>query len=176
VTRSFTVGIVAVGLIASAGFAEAQSNTTHFNVAAGLTLPTATFSDRNDAGYNIILGLGVKEHGSALGFRAEGIYNEFNEKNTNDKSHAGGITANAMYDLSTNSRTNTSSLYVIGGVGYYNTREPFFSGESQSNFGWNVGGGFEFPLTGFSAYVEARYHSISNTDVRFVPISFGLVF
>lgn len=175
-TRLLTVGIVALGLAASGACADAQSNTTHFNLAAGVTLPTGTFSDRNDAGYNLIFGLGVRQHGSPLGFRAEGIYNEFNEKDTNDKSHAGGITANALYDLSTNSRTNTSSLYVIGGVGYYNTREPFFSSESQSNFGWNVGGGFEFPLTGFSAYVEARYHSISNTDIRFIPISFGLVF
>jgi hypothetical protein len=154
----------------------AQSNSTHFNLAAGVTLPTGTFGDRNDAGYNLIVGLGLKQRGSALGFRAEGIYNEFNEKGTDDKSHAGGVTGNVVYDLTTNNRSNTSSLYVIGGVGYYSTREPFLSSESQTNVGWNIGGGFEFPLTGFSAYVEARYHAVSNTDVRFIPISFGLVF
>ncbi|HEX8942271.1 MAG TPA: outer membrane beta-barrel protein [Gemmatimonadaceae bacterium] len=156
--------------------ARAQSNTTHFNLAAGVTLPTGTFGDRNDAGYNLIVGLGMKQQGSPLGFRAEGIYNEFNEHNTNDKSHAGGVTANATYDLTTQNRSSASSLYVIGGIGYYSTREPFFSNDSQTNIGWNVGGGFHFPLTGFSAYVEARYHTVSNTVVRFVPISFGLVF
>jgi opacity protein-like surface antigen len=156
--------------------ARAQSNSTHFNLAAGLTLPTGAFGDRNDAGYNVIVGLGMKQRGSSLGFRAEGIYTEFNEHGTNDKSHAGGITANAIYDLARNSRNNSSGLYIIGGFGYYSTREPFFSSESQSNVGWNVGGGFEFPLSGFSAYVEARYHTVSNTVVRFVPISFGLVF
>jgi opacity protein-like surface antigen len=176
VSGPLRIGAFAVILAVSALSANAQSNATHFNLAAGLTLPTGTFSDRNDAGYNIIVGLGVKQRGSALGFRAEGIYNEFNEHGTNDKSHAGGVTANAIYDLATNSRNKTSSLFIIGGVGYYSTREPFFSSESQTNIGWNVGGGFEFPLSGFSAYIEARYHTVSNTDVRFVPISFGLVF
>lgn len=175
-SRILTSGIVAITLVAAPMLARAQSNSTHFNLAAGLTLPTGAFGDRNDAGYNVIVGLGMKQRGSSLGFRAEGIYNEFNEHGTGDKSHAGGITANAIYDLTTNSRTNTSSLYIIGGVGYYSTRESFFSSESQTNIGWNVGGGFEFPLSGFSAYVEARYHTVSNTVVRFVPISFGLVF
>ena len=44
------------------------------------------------------------------------------------------------------------------------------------NFGYNVGGGVRFALSGFSAYVEARYHSISNANVSFVPLVFGLQF
>jgi opacity protein-like surface antigen len=68
------------------------------------------------------------------------------------------------------------ALYGIGGVGYYSSKEPAFDLSSQSNFGWNVGGGFRFPLTGFSAYVEARYHRISNADISMVPVSFGLIF
>jgi len=168
--------VIAVALAVAPLSTHAQSSATHFNLAAGVTLPTGGFGDRNDAGYNLLVGLGMRQPGSALGFRAEGIYNEFNEHDTNDKSHAGGVTVNATYDLATRSRSNTSSLYIIGGVGYYSTREPFLSTESQTNIGWNIGGGFEFPLTGFSAYVEARYHTVSNADVRFVPISFGLIF
>jgi hypothetical protein len=176
VSRPLSACAAAVLLTFAPLSARAQSNTTHFNIAAGLTLPTGAFGDRNDAGYNLVVGIGMKPRDSALGFRAEGIYNEFNEHGTNDKSHAGGATANLTYDLAAHSRSNTSSLYFIGGVGYYSTREPFFSNDSQTNIGWNVGGGFQFPLTGFSAYVEARYHTVSNTVVRFVPISFGLVF
>jgi hypothetical protein len=176
VPRALHAAAVAAAIALTPVSMTAQSKSTHFNLAAGVTLPTGTFADRNDAGYHLIVGLGLKQPGSALGFRAEGIYNEFNEKGTDDKSHAGGVTANVTYDLATNSRSSTSSLYVIGGIGYYSTREPFLSTESQTNVGWNVGGGFKFPLTGFSAYVEARYHAVSNTDVRFVPISFGLVF
>jgi hypothetical protein len=153
-----------------------QSSTTHFNIAAGLTLPTGTFADDNDAGYNLILGIGAKPRTSALGFRAEGIFNEFNERGTSGKSRASAITGNLTYDLTSGNRANTNSLYVIGGIGYYSTREPFFYTDNQTNVGWNVGGGFHFPLTSFSAYLEARYHTVSNTRVRFVPISFGLLF
>ena len=36
--------------------------------------------------------------------------------------------------------------------------------------------GFRWPLSGFAAYGEARYHFVTNSDARFVPISFGLQF
>jgi len=157
--------------------AKAQANTTHFNIAAGLTLPTGEFGNDNDAGYNLILGIGAKPRTSQLGFRAEGIFNEFNAHGTDEKSRAAGITGNATYDLATGNRTNANSLFVIGGIGYYRTRDAsLLFTRNESNVGWNVGGGFQFPLTGFSAYVEARYHTVSNTNVRFVPISFGLLF
>jgi hypothetical protein len=132
VSRILPHFVVAVAMLAVPMLALAQANSTHFNVAAGLTLPTGAFGDRNDAGYNVIIGLGMKQPGSSLGFRAEGIYNEFNEHGTSDKSHASGITGNAIYDLAAGSRNNTSSLYIIGGIGYYSTREPFFSSESQT--------------------------------------------
>jgi hypothetical protein len=177
VSRILSGAVLVATIAISSVAAHAQAaRTAHFNLAAGVTLPTGTFSDRNDAGYNLIAGLGMRQPGSALGFRVEGIYNEFNEKGTNDKSHAGGVTGNVTYDLAERTRNNTSSLYLIGGVGYYSTREPFFTTESRTNVGWNVGGGFEFPLSGFSGYLEARYHTVSNTNVRFVPISFGLIF
>lgn len=156
---------------------SAQSGTTHFNIGAGLSLAASNFGDRNDAGYNIAAGVGMTQRGSALGFRAEATYNEFNEKGTQETSHAGGITLNAVYDLAPATPQKPSSVYAIGGIGYYNTREPFFDfDQDQTNFGWNIGAGFRFPLSGFSAYVEARYHSVQNVDVQFIPISFGLVF
>ncbi|MEO7082711.1 MAG: outer membrane beta-barrel protein [Gemmatimonadaceae bacterium] len=156
--------------------ARAQSNNMSFNVAAGLSLASGTFGDRNDAGYNIAAGLGIKQPGSRLGFRAEGTYNQFNEKGTDGTSHAAGVTLNALYDLIPASSKQSNSVYAIGGIGYYNTREPFLDFDNQTNFGWNVGGGFRFPLSGFSAYVEVRYHSVSNIDATFIPITFGLVF
>jgi len=175
VSRILWVAVVATALALGPRSMHAQSNAVHFNLAAGATLPTGPFSDRTDVGYHLTGGLVVKQPGVALGFRAEGMYNGFNAKATSGYSHTGVITVNATYDLSTNSRSNTSSLYAIGGAGYYSTRESFET-ESETDIGWNIGGGFEFPLTGFSAYVEARYHYVSNTDVRFVPISFGVIF
>ncbi|HMA22569.1 MAG TPA: hypothetical protein VKP00_01215, partial [Gemmatimonadaceae bacterium] len=80
VSRILSAAVLAANLAISSVAAHAQAaRTAHFNLAAGVTLPTGTFSDRNDAGYNLIAGLGMRQPGSALGFRVEGIYNEFNE-------------------------------------------------------------------------------------------------
>jgi hypothetical protein len=165
--------------VLSPTIARSQSGDVHFNIAAGLTLPTGTFADRNDAGYHAIVGIGMTQRTSQLGLRAEGIYNEFNEKFSNGKSHAGGVTGNVTYDLMTHTTTQSNTIYLIGGLGFYSTREQVsgFNVASETNLGWNVGGGFRFPLSGFSAYLEARYHAVSNAgDIHFLPISFGLVF
>jgi Outer membrane protein beta-barrel domain len=171
VTLAFAIGLAPL-------VAAAQSGDLHYNIAAGLTLPTGSYADRNDAGYNVIVGVGMTPRTSQLGFRAEGIYNEFNQKfGGGGKTHAGGVTGNLTYSLMMPSATQSNTLYLIGGVGYYSTREPAFEFTSESNIGWNVGGGFRFPLSGFSAYLEARFHAVSSDlETRFVPISFGLVF
>lgn len=168
---------IVVGLAPSV--TRAQSGDVHFNVAAGITLPTGTFADRNDVGYHAIVGIGMTQRTSQLGFRAEGIYNEFNGKFGGGKTHAGGVTGNVTYDLMARTPTPSNSLYLIGGIGYYSAKQAFASDvirDSETRFGWNVGGGFRFPLSGFSAYLEARYHAVSTVEFHFLPISFGLMF
>jgi hypothetical protein len=164
--------------------ASAQAtNAIHVNIAAGASLPTSDFGTASSTGYNIIAGVGMTPKGSPLGFRVEGIYNQFGRNTdvqdfegfTDQMAHAGGVTANATYDVIKASTTQSSTLYVIGGVGYYDTRDRF-EDQSFQNVGYNIGGGFKFALSGFSAYLEARYHTVSNVGVTFVPISFGLVF
>lgn len=170
--------VVAPFALAPAGLLAQSSSDIHFNIAAGLTEPTSTFGDFYNAGYNLIVGIGINPPASPLGFRAEGIYNEFDQKGGGDKANAGGVTVNAIYNIISPSALQPNSLYLIGGVGYYSTKEPdgFLDFPSQSNVGYNIGAGYKFQLSGFGAYVEARYHTVSNTDVRFVPISFGVVF
>ncbi len=150
----------------------------HYNLAAGLSEPASNFGNFYDAGYNVIVGAGITPPGSSLGFRAEGIYNEFGQKGGGNKAYAGGVNVNGVYELMRPTAVQANTLYVIGGIGYYSTKEPdrFFDAQSQSNVGYNIGAGFKFPLSGFSAYIEARYHTVQNTDVRFVPIAFGLMF
>jgi hypothetical protein len=167
-----TVLAAGLALLPQLGHAQATRSSTHFNIAAGATLPTGTFSDAVDVGYHFTVGLGVQDRSSALGFRAEGTYNAFSAKGGGSDVHVAGVTANATYDLA-NTGTTGSKLYAIGGIGFYDTR---VSGASETDFGWNLGGGFRFPLSGFSAYLEARYHQISNADAHLIPISFGLLF
>jgi hypothetical protein len=146
----------------------------NFSLSGGFSLANGNFGQRNDAGYSIGVGLGMTQAGSPISFRADGIYNEFSAKFNDGKSHAGGVIASALYDFAMKDASFTP--YAIGGVGLYSTKEPLV--ESQSNVGWSLGAGIRFPLSGFSAYVESRYHSVSNAPggVAFAPIVFGLRF
>lgn len=161
-----------LGALAATANAQASSSPTHFNIAAGLTLPTGNFADGVDAGYHLTGGIGLKDRSSPLGFRGEVSYNGLSGKNGGANFHITGFTANATYDLGS-SGAGASTLYAIGGLGFYNTGA---GGGSETDFGWNVGGGFRWPLSGFSAYLEARFHSVSTVEAHFIPISFGLVF
>ena len=166
-----------VCLFARPTTAHAQQTITHINGAAGLAVGTGSFGDRNDAGYSLLIGLGIGQPTSALSFRAEGMYNQFDEKFARETSHATSLTGNLVYELA-GGRAAEFVPYVIGGVGIYSTREPDgpLETDSRTNVGWNVGGGVRFPLSGFSVYTEARYHSVGNVDIQMAPIVFGVVF
>ena len=175
----FTTRSVALaGMVAAlAAVPHVHAQGVNYNIAAGLSLANGDFGDRNDAGYALIVGIGFTQRTSPFSVRAEGIYTEYNSKfRDSDKSHAGGITANAVYDFKPSPSTPLT-LYAIGGLGVYSVKEESIFGDaSDTGIGWNLGGGFRFPLTGFSAYVEARYHSVSSSNAAFTPIVFGLRF
>ena len=69
-------------------------------------------------------------------------------------------------------------ITVIGGVGMYNSKASIDGAEGSTDFGFNIGAGFNIPLTGFGAYVEARYHHIpvDGGSFQMLPISVGIRF
>jgi opacity protein-like surface antigen len=159
--------------------ATARAQGANFSLSGGFSLANGDFGQRNDAGYAIGVGLGVTQPGSPLSFRVDGLYSEYNSKFIDDKSQAGGVIASALLDFVIKGASFTP--YAIGGVGLYSTKEPLVTGtdESDTNVGWSVGGGIRFPLSGFSAYVESRYHSVSSAPgggIAFAPVVFGLRF
>jgi hypothetical protein len=169
--RSTQAGALLLAIVVlCATSARAQTN---FNVAAGVSLAMGDFGDRAEAGYTLIAGIGGSQRGSPISFRAEAMYTEHEQKRFPDKARAVGVSGLAVYDFSPLSG-GTITPYAIGGISFASTRQ--FNLDSRTNVGWNIGGGFRFPLTGFSAYVEARYHSISDVDMSFLPIVFGLRF
>lgn len=179
--RRILVALAAATLAIPAS-ATAQLNTS-LSLAGGLSAPTGTLSNRVDAGYNLA---GAVSFGAPLmpvGIRLEAAYNGFNGKTsglvayTNTKIISG--TANATLALG----PSGASPYVIGGVGAYNRRFDADAGTSsdRTTGGFNVGGGFRFPLGTISTFVEARYHQMlgsagDGTDYRYIPVTFGINF
>ena len=148
---------------------------TSFNLAAGATLPMGDASDVNKMGYHAAIGLGIKPLVLPVGVRIEGMFNSLDYKDgvglDGESLRVMGVTANAMY-------TVMPTLYLIGGVGMYNSKVSVAGSDASNDFGFNVGAGINIPLTGFGTYLEARYHHIpvDGGSFQFVPLSFGIKF
>jgi hypothetical protein len=163
--------------------AMAQSSTvTQYNMSTGATLATGDFGARTQTGYNLTIGIGMAQRSSSIGFRAEGMYNEFAYKcfsnfvDCGGAKRVAGLTGNLTYDVVHPTTVQGNTLYAIAGLGYYIANDRVYGPQSQTDIGFNFGGGFKFPIGGFSGYFEARYHTIQNVAVTIVPLTFGLIF
>lgn len=145
------------------------------NISAGASLPTGDAADGVEMGYNAAIGLGIKPALMPLGLRVEGMFNsfQFKESTTIDGSNrVMALTANGTYSM-------IPALYLIGGVGLYNSKASVDGAEASNDFGFNFGAGVNIPLTGFGTYVEARFHHVpveGGGNFQFIPITFGIKF
>ena len=169
--------------------AEAQASPLSVGITGGATKALGDFGDAVDLGYHA--GALVQWSGPELpiGVRVDGVYHRFS---VNSSTLAGSglndatvsITAgtvNGVWMFPTESSAPVSP-YLIGGVGFYHISAGCSSCQgvtaTANKFGLNGGGGLSFPMSGFSAFVEARYHHIftDNGSSSMIPISVGIVF
>jgi hypothetical protein len=156
-----------------------------YGVAAGLSAPRADFGSVADAGYHLTGLMTFSAPLAPVGLRVEGSFSEFNYKSalpTSAKARLLSTTANAV--LST---PGLMGPYFIGGLGIYRASSVCSTcSTSSTKPGFNGGGGFRLGLSGFSAFLEARYHYVPGASAptpggvknstQFIPISFGLTF
>ena len=160
--------------------ARAQIGTTkplQFGISGGAAVPTSDLSDISNTGWNFNGHVGFNTRVIPLGIRIDGGYSSFGFKQgVNGDVHFGNITGNFIYKVP----APTVTPYILGGAGWYHlgaSSPGFFSGSSDK-FGWNVGGGISMPLSGFDTFIEAKYTQIetSGTSMKYVPITFGVMF
>ncbi len=148
-------------------------------IAGGAAIPIGDFSNSFNTGYNGTVSLGLSSYGSPLGLRFEGMYNKFlarNDigiRNPPDARIIAG-TANLVYSLP----GQGIRPYLIGGVGYYSSKLDVPGISSTNKFGVNGGIGALFPLSGFNAFVEGRFHDVftEGNSTEFIPVTFGIMF
>ncbi|MEP6689953.1 MAG: outer membrane beta-barrel protein [Gemmatimonadaceae bacterium] len=177
----------------------------HFGLFAGATFPTGALGDQAGTGFNVGGLVTYQSPDWPVSFRGDVAYHGFSGKNNslagttvNYKPKIINGTANAVYMFS-HDPAQSMHPYIIGGLGIYNLRASSScsgtyctdgttdSGGSSTKFGVNGGGGVEFPLSGFAAFVEARYHHVfsaydsngssgNKSSAGMIPLSFGIIF
>ena len=165
--------VLAAALVLVAPTVQAQ---TSLIFAAGPTMPIGSTGDGVETGYHALIGVGIKPPLAPLGVRVEGMFNEnaFKAPATDAKMRIMALTANGTW-------TAAPQAYLIGGLGMYNGKCAGTCGtpnEGSTDFGFNIGGGVNIPLTGLGVFIEARLHLIQ-TDVestKILPITVGIKF
>ena len=164
-------------LTVMASVADAQDRSLAIEAAIGLVPPAGIFADRYEAGAHAAVGLERRSSGSRVGWRVEGTWDDFSPKYGGRANHAraGGLTGNGTLTL-TPPRFTAVALYAIGGVSYYNTRESALFHGTQSDLGWNIGGGIRVPARRVALYLEGRLQEIPVAQMYFVPLTLGFSF
>lgn len=171
-----------LAIAASAPNAQAQ-NPMSFGIAAGASIPTGDLGDAVKTGFHGMATLGVTPALVPFGLRIDGMFNQLAGKadviTVGDEIDLRvlGLTANGVWQMP----GMVASPYLIGGVGYYNTKFDLDGADAENDFGLNVGIGMKFNLSGFGTFAEVRYHSIFNGgddvgNMAFIPLTFGIMF
>jgi hypothetical protein len=162
--------------MAPVAMAQAQLK---FGVGAGASVPNGDFSNGVETGYHFLVTAGVKPPLAPVGFRVDGMFNQFNLKALSSESfRVMGLHANAVLSMP---GAMVVTPYAIGGVGMYRSSSSVPNSGTSNDLGANIGGGISFGLAGFGAFAEIRLHNLfvddgagGTTSQRFIPITFGI--
>lgn len=172
----------AVGAMMLASAAVAQNTTggsgVQFGVGGGLAMPMGNLGDFTGTGFDVHGMLGFNPAALPFGLRVDVGYNQFGFKDEfgdgNFKIISG--TANALLKIPATS----ISPYVIGGLGIFNAKAdaPDVENESETKFGFQLGGGLQFNLSGMATHLEAKYVNVmtEGESASYIPITFGIMF
>jgi len=151
---------------------------TLLGVAGGLNVPVGDLWRIDNIGYHAIATLQSTPPLAAAGFRADAAYLSFSRKATiQDVDER--IVAVAIGTMLRKPSLARNFSYLTGGIGVYSeTTSPQASGSQwTTDLGVNIGAGARVSLGSRRAFVEARYHHVfGNGSIRFVPVTFGLLF
>lgn len=173
--RSFLAVAALAAVALSATTSSAQSaKPVSIGISLGAAIPVSDLADDYKTGYNGTLSLGFQSAGSPIGFRIDGMYNKLSAKD--DIALPDIIITSANANLVYTLPGVGIRPYLIGGAGIYGYKSDVSGANTNSDFGVNGGIGASFPLSGFTTFVEARYHHIFTPDIatRFIPVTFGI--
>jgi opacity protein-like surface antigen len=208
--RTLFIALAFVVALTLAGAAPLPSQVStpkpaRIGIMAGLTWPRGSdFSDIARRGWNagVLLELGAPAF--PLSFRLDGQWHQLAGKTRSFPDEGSQRTDLRIIDGTadfewTFGKPSSSNFYVIGGVGLYNLRgrnsttpgnilggtDSTFT-VSTTKFGWNGGVGVRTQLTGYTLFIESRYHLVnhghevdgtgSSSSIHFIPIDVGITF
>ena len=160
-----------LALCAAPALAQGGLSAGHLGASFGISFPTGSLARNHASGFNLA---GIAEYeapGQVMGVRGELFYERFGAK-TGVAGARAVQTGAAIIDAVYHFQGSSFHPYLIGGMGLYRVTG------NGSRPGFNGGVGIRIPLTGMTAYFEARLHKVLTDGSSYLslPVSFGLSF
>ncbi|MES2178842.1 MAG: hypothetical protein V4550_13355 [Gemmatimonadota bacterium] len=141
-----------------------------FGVTGAISIPVGRLSDDHAAGYGAGGLVEYAVSGQPYSLRGEVTLQHFPLKSgrTGDASNLLSVGSTIIYRLD----QTTTQGFVSGGIAIYNATHE------GTRPGFNLGGGVEIPLTGFSAIAEVRLHVMlaDAKPIMAIPLTVGVRF
>jgi hypothetical protein len=171
---SLALAALALATFSTTGSAQ-SAKPVSLGLSLGASIPVGDFGDVYSTGYNGTVSLGFNSVGTPLGIRIDGMYNSFSDRDDL-------VIARPDYRIVSGNANLVYALpgvgirpYLIGGAGIYGQKPDVNGAKNVSDFGVNGGLGAAFQLSGFTTFIEARYHHIfSDQATQFIPVNFGI--
>jgi opacity protein-like surface antigen len=167
--------MAAVAIFSSTGSAQ-SAKPVSLGISGGAAIPVSDFGDDYKTGWNGTVSLGFNSVGTPLGIRIDGMYNKVSVQDDRVVPLPDAIITSANANLVYALPGVGIRPYLIGGGGIYGTKLDVSGAKTETDFGLIGGIGAAFPLSGFTTFVEARYHHIFTEGVatKFIPVTFGI--
>lgn len=170
--------IAAVALALGTGAAQAQI--AQFGVGGGVSIPTGDAGDALNTGFHGGAHVRLSPPALPVAFQIDGLFQRFGTDADDVNFQSLSVTGDVVWTLPSAPATPVKP-YLLGGVGLYNYKftgdgVPAGFDESTTDFGINVGAGFNF---GKKLFAEARFHRVftdGDSDLNIIPITVGLRF
>jgi Outer membrane protein beta-barrel domain len=178
------IGCLVGMLVAPSVSAQSAS----FSLGGGLSIPTGDYNTIAKLGWHAAASLLLAHEGHPFALQIDANYAQFG---LDAESPTGSFdvnqrfiygTGNVVYCFQKSPRGRLAP-YIIGGIGVYNSKgtgkdAALFGNTSATDFGVNVGTGFDYRVAGATLFLEARFHNIFSdpSNTQYVPVTAGIKF
>ena len=165
--------LIAVSALAFSASAASAQKTLSLGISGGLTIPTGEMADAQASGYHVGGHLNLAPESLPVELLFDATFHSF----------GGNLDLPLPVDFTTFGVSGSAAYviggtdmrpYLMGGIGMYFSKADVPGADSQSDFGFNFGGGVRFMLSGMTTFLQARANIVK--DNTFIPISFGILF
>ncbi len=142
--------------------AAPTSDHVRFGIAGGMAAPMSSLGQAYTVGYHGGAFLEGRPLGFPVGLRGDIQYASFAVKSgiTSPQYTVLQFTGAAVYDFPSGNG-GKSPFFATGGIGLYRNKG---AGPSQTDFGQNLGLGFNLRQVRFKPFVEGRFHFFNNVE------------